>query len=285
VLFSLCWVLLLCVLGPQTAENAGTKVVIRNTFGEHSSDNTTYSMADRRRTEFRHAVQRTKEEGSVEREDEVAIVLIVRCDLGQSFSLNMKAEEYGMAEYPPKRLTPEEMASRGMNPSVAPQPTLRIETTTVDTGEREELFGHVARHVITTTKQIPLEGSHTQAQETVRDGWYIDVDRRISCDPKPLVGSGSHGFVTVGTAFVGGKAMMMERPEFVDIGARETGFPLKEVRTTTSETVPATGVRRYSDSINESEVTQFTEGSLDPALFEVPPGFRQVERSQRNLAR
>src|SRR6266481_5196424 len=169
----------------QTAENAGTKVVIRNTFGGQSSDNTTYWTADRRRTEFRHAVQRTKEDGSVEWVDEVASVFIVRCDLGQSFTLKMKAEEYSVAEYPPKRLTPEEMAARGMNTPVAPQPTqptLGIEIATVDTGEREKMFGHVARHVITTTRQIPLDGSHTQAPDTVRDGWYIDVDRRISCD-------------------------------------------------------------------------------------------------------
>ena len=277
MLFSLCWILLLSVLATQTAENAGTKVVIRNTFGGQSSDNTTYWTADRRRTEFRHAVQRTKEDGSVEWVDEVASVFIVRCDLGQSFTLKMKAEEYSVAEYPPKRLTPEEMAARGT--PVAPQPTLRIEIATVDTGEREKMFGHVARHVITTTKQIPLEGSHTQAQETVRDGWYIDVDRRISCDPKPPAGSGS-GFMAIG-AVVGGKEMMMERPEFVDIGARETGFAVKEVRTTTGETVPATGVRRDS-SISESEVTQFEAMPLDPALFEVPPGFKHVERSQQD---
>src|SRR6266481_3122252 len=239
MLFSLCWILLLSVLGTQTAENAGTKVVIRNTFGGQSSDNTTYWTADRRRTEFRHAVQRTKEDGSVEWVDEVASVFIVRCDLGQSFTLKMKAEEYSVAEYPPKRLTPEEMAARGMNTPVAPQ--------------------------------------HTQAQETVRDGWYIDVDRRISCDPKPPAGSGS-GFMAISAAAVGGKEIMMERPEFVDIGARETGFPVKEVRTTTSETVPATGVRRGSDSINESEVTHFEAMPLDPALFEVPPGFKHVER-------
>ncbi len=274
MLFSLCWILLLSVLATQTAENAGTKVVIRNTFGGQSSDNTTYWTADRRRTEFRHAVQRTKEDGSVEWVDEVASVFIVRCDLGQSFTLKMKAEEYSVAEYPPKRLTPEEMAARGT--PVAPQPTLRIEIATVDTGEREKMFGHVARHVITTTRQIPLEGSHTQAQETVRDGWYIDVDRRISCDPKPPAGSGS-GFMAIGAA-VGGKEMMMERPEFVDIGARETGFPVKEVRITTSETALATGLRRGSDSINESEVTQFEAMPLDPALFGIPPGFKHVER-------
>jgi|ERR1700739_1885845 len=244
-------------------------MVTRNTFGGHPSYNTIYWMVDRKRTEFRRAVQRTKEDGAVEWVDEVGTVFIVRCNLGQSFSLNMKAEEYSVAEYPPKPLTPGEMEARGLNASVASQPTLRIETTTVDTGERKELFGHVARHVITTTKQIPLEGSQMQAQETVRDGWYIDVDRRISCDPNPPAGS-----VSVLT--------MMERPEFVNIGPPETGFPVKEMRTTTSETVPATGVRRYADSINESEVTQFEEGPLDPALFEVPPGFKRVERNQRN---
>ena len=280
MLLSLCWVLLLCVLDPQAAENTGTKVVLRNTFGGHSSDNTTYSMADRRRAEFRNTVQRRKEDGSVEW-DETTVVLIVRCDLGQSFSLNLKAEEYSAAEYPPKPLTPGEMAARGLDAPVAPQPTLRIETTTVDTGERKTMFGHVARHVITTIKQIPLEGSHTQAQETVRDGWYIDLDRRISCEPKVPAGSRGHGFVTVFGAAGGGKGTMMERPEFVNIGPPETGFPLKEARPITSETVPATGVRRHSDSLNESEseVVQFEEGPLDPALFEIPPGFKRVERS------
>jgi hypothetical protein len=283
MLFSLWWVLLLS-LGPQDAKNAGTKMVTRNTFGSHPSDNTIYWMADRRRTEFTRATQRTKEDGSVEWVDEVVSVFIVRCDLGQSFSLNMKTEEYSVAEYPPKPLTPGEMEARGLNASVASQPTLRIETTTADTGEREQLFGHVARHVVTTTKQIPLEGSHMQAQETVRDGWYIDVERRISCDPKPPAGSVSRGFVMVGAATVGGKSMMAEGPEFVDIGPRETGFPVKEARTTTSETVPATGVRRYSDWVNESEVIEFKEGPLDPALFEVPYGFKRVERNQRSPA-
>src|SRR5258708_31317383 len=228
MLFSLCWILLLSVLATQTAENAGTKVVIRNTFGGQSSDNTTYWTADRRRTEFRHAVQRTKEDGSVEGVDEVASVFIVRCDLGQSFTLKMKAEEYSVAEYPPKRLTSEEMAARGT--PLAPQPTLRIEIATVDTGERKEMFGHVARHVITTTKQTPLEGSHTQAQETVRDGWYIDVDRRISCDPKSA-GSGS-GFMAIGAVF-GGKKMIKDLPQFVDIGAPDPHFALQKLQTTT----------------------------------------------------
>ena len=76
MLFSLCWFLLLSVLGTQAAENAGTKMVIRNTFGSHPSYNTTYWVADRRRTEFTRAVQRTKEDGSVEWVDDAMSVFI-----------------------------------------------------------------------------------------------------------------------------------------------------------------------------------------------------------------
>src|SRR5258708_9035919 len=110
MLFSLCWILLLSVLATQTAENTGTKVVIRNTFGGQSSDNTTYWTADRRRTEFRQAVQRTKEDRSVAWVDEVASVFIVRCDLRQSFTLKRKAEECSVAEHHPERMSPVDMA-------------------------------------------------------------------------------------------------------------------------------------------------------------------------------
>jgi hypothetical protein len=32
-------------------------------------------------------------------------------------------------------------------------------------------------------------------------------------------------------------------------------------------------------STAESEVIQFEEGPIDPALFEIPPGFKQIERA------
>lgn len=112
---------------PQAAGNTGAKVVIRNTFAGHSTDNTTYSMADRKRTEFPRASQRTKEDGSVEW-DETTIVHIVPCDLGQGFSLNTKTEEYSVAEYPPKPLTPGEMAAHGLDTAIAP---VEVQTDTL----------------------------------------------------------------------------------------------------------------------------------------------------------
>jgi hypothetical protein len=284
MLFSLCWVLLLSVLGPQGAENVGTKVVTRHTFGPGSSEQTLYMMGDRRRIEFRHSVQHRDSDGSFETVNELSSVFILRCDLGESFVLRPQTEEYRSAAYPPKPLTPEEAATRAFEkPATAEpaKPTLRIETTTVDTGDRKELFGYMARHVITTRKQTPLEGSNSQPSESVTDGWYIDLDRSISCDPKPSAGSKRFGILSSRVA-VGGKEMPIDRPEFVDIGARETGFPLKETRTSPMTAIFPDGTRKTSDGFDQSEVTVLQRVTLNPALFEVPSGYKHVEPSRRN---
>jgi hypothetical protein len=184
----------------QTTENTGTKVVVRTTTAWNTTEVITYTMDDRRRTESRHSVQWKNADGSLRQVEKLGSVMILRCDLGQSFILNLEAREYTSAPYPRKRLTPEELAARGAkmpDGSQAMQPTLRLETTTVDTGERKEFFGRTARHVIITTKQTPLEGSHAEAQETVSDGWYIDFDRRLSCEPKPEAGGMRSGFISV----------------------------------------------------------------------------------------
>ena len=35
---------------------------------------------------------------------------------------------------------------------------------------------YVARHVVTTTKTMPSAGAATRADETVQDGWYLDLE-------------------------------------------------------------------------------------------------------------
>ena len=287
MLFSLCWVFLLSILGPQAPENLGTKIVTRQTRGPAgSSEQTLFIMADRRRMEFRQSVQRRNNDGSPETQNELSSVFIVRCDMGQSFLLRSKTGEYSSSPYPPKPPTPEQATQLAVEKSDSGEPakpTLRIETTTVDTGERKEMFGYVARHVITTRKQTPLDGSHSQPSQSVTDGWYIDVDRSISCDPKPSPGSKRIGILS-SSATVGGKQMPIDRPEFVDIGARETGLPLKETRTVPTSTHFPDGTSRAYDSISESEVTVLEKSAVDPALFVVPSGYKQVESSQRKFA-
>ena len=98
-------------------------------------------------------------------------------------------------------------------------PTVLVETETVDTGERRELFGRPARHVITKRGVIPLTGSRCRESQTVTDGWSIDLDTSLFCDPWRWSSGSGHAFLTTHT-----KSHQPERPTFADIGESERGY-------------------------------------------------------------
>jgi hypothetical protein len=161
-------------------EQSGMKITVRSESYGHSNERTTYIQGDRQRMEYRNAFGGRD---GAELKYGPRLARIVRCDLGQSFELNLDASEYTSTPYPPKALTEAEMKARGLGTPAKRQPgapTLRVETKTTDTGERREMFGHVARHVITTTTQTPLAGSRAEAQESVTEGWYIDFEPQLS---------------------------------------------------------------------------------------------------------
>ncbi|MFZ0798082.1 MAG: hypothetical protein WCA13_01065 [Terriglobales bacterium] len=74
----------------------------------------------------------------------------------------------------------------------------------------------------------------------------------------------------------------MPKPDFVTIGEPENGFALHSVTTIKSTHTLPDGTKKQSDSKFETQVTEFEEGPLDPALFEIPPGFKQVGQIERN---
>ena len=52
--------------------------------------------------------------------------------------------------------------------------TLKIWIENIDTGERKEIFGHTARHIITREKRIAGPGACSKPSLSETDGWYID---------------------------------------------------------------------------------------------------------------
>ncbi len=254
-------------------------MTVRDAFGGMFSEETTYLQGDRRRVDFRSLRGRRRADGSVDLRYGPHIASITRCDLGQMWQLNLDAHQYSSAPYPPKPLTKEQMKAIGIKApplsELPSKPTLLIETTTVDTAERKQLFGHTTRHVIVTRKQSPLEGSQRQPQESVTDGWYIDLDPRISCDFK---GRG-HAYVH---AMLSGGGRAPDRPKFVDVGPPEAGFALQLKTTSRNVYTLADGTKKEDTSTTERTVTQLEEGPLEPALFEIPAGFRQVAHVETN---
>jgi hypothetical protein len=197
--------------------------------------------------------------------------------------------------YPPKKprpLTKAEMEARGikvpLSPAQGAQPTVRIETTTRDTGERKEIFGYLARHVVTTEKETPFEGSSRSPQETVTDAWYIDLEPQFypGLYPRnlPVDASGKpRRFRAFLTGYTKGSAAPLDVPEFVDLGEPEAGFAVEQKRTSRSSYKLPDGRTRQSEGTFETTVT-IEKGQYDAVLFEVPRGFKRVSQIQRNPA-
>src|SRR2546426_2089727 len=80
--------------------------------------------------------------------------MIWRCDLGQISELNLDDREYHSSPLPkwPTREELQARAAKSPQPAQPKKPNLLVEISTVDTGERKELFGYTARHVITTRR-------------------------------------------------------------------------------------------------------------------------------------
>jgi hypothetical protein len=262
----------------QASANTGIKMTIRFGQAENSSEHTVYLSGDRKRMEFRNSLGKKNADGSLQLTYGPRLVAITRCDLAQMFELNLDTSEYTSAPYPPKPLTREQIEARGLQiPATPEKPMLRIEVNTTDTGERKEMFGHIARHVLTTREQTPLEGSRSEPQETVTDAWYIDLNQRLSCDPIWPERKHAHGY-----SLSSNRKQPREKVEFIPTGEAQTGFALQSVTTSKIAYGMPDGSRKQTDSRAELLVTELQEGPLDPTLFEIPTGFRHVQRIERN---
>lgn len=259
-------------------EDSGTRVVWCYASGSLAGGEiTAYMMSDRRRTEFHNtSLGRQAIHEPLKPADPLANVVIERCDLGRRFELNTKTHEYTSKEYPPKPLTPEERKTRGLEEpdwNTSTLPLFRVETSTRDTGEREEIFGQEARHVITTTKSTPLSESTLQPSVSVTDAWYIDFDSRISCEPRPESKNHQFGYFQTGS----GKHFT-SRIENIEVGQREVGLLIRSEQNPSPHTTMQ--MQNGKDSIvfsTETNVMEFLKGPMDPALFEVPADFKLVD--------
>jgi hypothetical protein len=225
-------------------------------------ETTEYIQPDRKREEHRgYFGYRVRPNGRDIYRTSPRTALIKRCDLQKQFHVNFDDREY--TAWPIQAFpTREETLARAdavRQPAGETPATVLVETETVDTGERREFFGRPARHVITTRRVIPLIEPTSRQNETVTDGWYIDLDTALSCDPWWWSKSG-HAFATLHKP-----GDQPERPTFKDIGEPERGYA-----------VVSRG--NSGGSIVEFEVTHLSSAPIDPAVFDVPDGFSLVER-------
>jgi hypothetical protein len=180
---------------------------------------------------------------------------IYQCDARRLIVLDLDSHEYTSIEIDEqgRPARPRLMGTpMPLQPSGA---TLTINIEDIDTGERKVMFGYTARHIVRTERRVPGPGAMSLAQESKRDGWYIDLDMPEGCPPRnkraeafALMTSGTDGRI--------------DKIEVHHTGVMEIGYPLEVT----------------DPPFSKREVTELSTAPLDPALFEVPSAFRQVAK-------
>lgn len=188
-------------------------------------------------------------------------VNITQCDLKRSIQISDSSKKY--------MITPLEPVSSNTAPApVTPTTTtanrrgglVTYKTTSVDTGERKEMFGFTARHIkSSTTIESSADACTPIKQKTELDGWYIDLAVGLDCQ---------YGRNQM-TARPPTTGRCIDQTRFLREGNGKLGFPLIETVTMYGENGQVT----FSTS---KEVIELSRDTLDAALFDVPAGYTEA---------
>jgi len=203
--------------------------------GDQKTETVTFVKGERERFEFQD------------------MVLLKQHDQKRVIQISRAANTYLVA--------PEGMPAPGspvaaVDPSAPPKApgVVMVSTTIVDTGERKAAFGQQARHVKTMIDKQPLAGAcDTSKQRIETDGWYIDQPKVLQTHAAPAEAPG---------APAGGCNDQINATHNGD--PKALGFPIAYTTTIIGDD--------GKPSVVSMEVSAFELSTLDPALFEIPPG-------------
>jgi hypothetical protein len=236
-----------CLLTLMGIVEADTKVKSRQTSGGQTYENTSYIKGKRQRSETNNG----------------QMIVIQQCDLRRNIQIMPAAKAYMIQPYdqPSESTTPGTTSTPSQPGAVKLGGVVTSTVTTKDTGERKQMFGYTARHIITTMemKSSPDACSNTNTRMQI-DGWYIDAAFALDCDS-------SRAYQNYTPKSSGG---CRDRYETKTIGLAKKGYPVWEKMTMFGPD----GAESFSTT---SEVVEFSQATLDANLFDVPEGYRQVD--------
>ena len=236
---------IVCLVTITGIASADTKVKSRQTSGGQTYENTSYIKGKRQRTEMNNG----------------QMVVVQQCDLRRNIQIMPQAKAYIVQPYddaPATSTTPRASSQPGATKKGG---VVTSTVTSKDTGERKQILGYTARHIITTmvTESSPEACSQTKSKMEI-DGWYIDAAFALDCDSglayksyrPPQSGGCQDEYVTK------------------QVGTAKRGYPVWEKTTMFDQS----GVASFS-TINE--VVEFSNATLEASLFEPPADYREVK--------
>lgn len=259
--------LLLMSIGTFTSPGGsvdGVKIVTRQVTGGFTDTRTEYLAADRLRNEWQSQMR----DGS----GPPMATIILRGEHDRVFMLDMKAHEYVTYE----------TNSRGAESALKPKPmadsggTLQIWVQNIDTGERKEIFGHTAQHIITREKRMASPGACSKSSISETDGWYIDNSVLPEWRQQK---KNTFGVVVAAEVSASSNDRCMNKMDKIEVhrSGVEPGFPIKITTTLQSQSVQVDGTPQTVSSTWGSEVIELKQQPLELSLFEVPQDFHRVE--------
>lgn len=238
-----------CLVVLSVTAIADTKVKSRQTSGGQTYENTSYIKGKRQRSETNGG----------------QMVNVTQCDLRRNIMIMPATKTYMIQPYDQPATST--AANTTTTPTTAPSTATKkggLVTSTVttrDTGERKQIFGYTARHIITTMVMDSSPDACSQTKMKMEtDGWYIDAAFALDCD----LGS---SYTPPRTHASGG---CQDRYQTKQIGAAKKGYPVYE-----KTTMFGPDGRETFSTVNE--VVEFSQATLDPALFDLPEGYREVQ--------
>jgi len=240
-------ILLVSLVLTQTAF-ADVKIKSRETASGQSSEITTYIKGKRQRSERSNG--------------DAQIISITQCDLKRTIQIMSQSKAFMINLWEQSQ-------------SVTPTTTTKTQTvvqkggvvtttvTTKDTGERKQMFGYTARHLIITMESVSSPDACNKNKSKMQfDGWYIDSAFALNCEGEYYVKNHQDQY----------QSGCQDRYEMKQVGTAKRGYPVYEKMTMFDD-----GGKETFSTVNE--IIELSSATLDAALFEVPNGYREVKNS------
>ena len=236
--------------------SADLKIKTRTTVQGHTSESTVYIKGARERNEM--AVGGRGGTATITQCDQKRIVTVMG---DQCMVMSMGGESACPARPSMGSLM------RGMpgGEPAAPRKggVITISRTSNDTGERQDMFGYKARHIKSSMAMETSPDACNQSHMKMEiDGWYADLSAQFSC--------GEEMYRSMACNSPGAKAGCSDRVVMKGGGGTPLGYPLKQTTTMISD---------QGSFTMTSEVVDISNTTLDPPLFEMPPGCKVMDMS------
>ncbi len=238
-------ILITTILGLSTAALADVKIKTKQTVGGSATENTTYIKGKRQRTEMMGGV----------------MVSITQCDVGRDLQLAPQAKTYTVTYYDDGAGSAPGAVNTGSPAPVTKGGTMFVTTTIKDTGERKQMFGYTARHIIQTIEtESSADACNPSKTKMEMDMWVIDAEFGAACTQtrqyRPYNGGKSGG--------------CQDKVVPKTIGSAKSGYPVWQKMIS----YDANGKESFTSI---QEVVELSKATLDQALFEAPADYREVK--------